>query len=73
MLLKVLRFIFGSSFFSGLIIMIGTAGASDCNLIDGKQITIRMIIAIIFLAIGVFGLNLTSDEFLEYMEECENE
>lgn len=44
---------------------LGTAGASDCNLIDLNQITIRTGIAIALMIISYIGLKLSDYEYVD--------
>lgn len=65
MLKKVCHWIFGLCFSAGLFFIIGTAGASDCNLIDFRQIVIQSLIALTLLIIGFIGLKLSDWEYID--------
>ena len=56
MLRKILK---GSSFLillSGLLLLVGTVGASDLNLIDFNLMVIRLVVALFLFLIGLYGL-----------------
>lgn len=65
MLKKVCHWIFGLCGFAGFMLGLGTAGASDCNLIDLNQITIRTGIAIALMIISYIGLKLSDYEYVD--------
>ena len=41
---------------AGIISMIGTVGASDLGLIDGVTLAVRLLLALLLLVMGTFGL-----------------
>ena len=53
---------FGVCTFAGFVVMIGTAGASDCNSIDFNRIIIQSIIASVLMLVGFIGLKLSNRE-----------
>lgn len=65
MLKKFCHWIFGLCAFAGFIFMIGTAGASDCNSIDFRQIVIQSLIALALILIGYIGLKLSDWEYID--------
>lgn len=65
MLKKVCHWIFGLCMLAGFIIMIGTAGASDCNAIDFRQTVIQSLIALALIFIGLIGLKLSDCEYID--------
>lgn len=64
MLKKVCHWIFGLCVFASFVLMIGTAGSSDLNLIDFKQIVIQSLIALALMLIGFIGLKLSDWEYI---------
>lgn len=65
MLKKFCHWLFGLCMLAGFIFMIGTAGASDCNLIDFRQIVIQSLIALALVIIGFIGLTLSDWEYID--------
>lgn len=43
---------------AGLLCLIGTAGASDAEIITIKQLDIQLTVSIILMFVGMFGYNL---------------
>lgn len=64
MLRKICHFVFGLCVFAGFIFLIGTAGASDCELITFSQILKQSVIALVLMLVGIFGLKLTDYEYI---------
>ena len=62
MLKKVCQWLFGLCFSVGLLLVICTAGASDCDSISLYQIIVRNLIALVFMLIGFIGLKLSGAE-----------
>lgn len=65
MLKKVSQTLFYLCGFAGFMLGLGTAGSSDCNLIDTYQITVRVGIAITLMLICYFGLKLSDCEYVD--------
>ena len=65
MLKKVCHRIFGLCAFGGFMFMVGTAGASDCNLIDFRQIVIQSLIGLALVIIGFIGLKLSYWKYID--------
>lgn len=68
---KIIRNIAYFICFAGFVLMLGTAGASDLNIITFKQIVIRGIISIAMLVIG-FGLGNLMNNALIYERRHSN-
>lgn len=49
----------------GVLILIGTAGASDANSISFSQIVLQILVSFAFIALGCFGLN-----FIKLKQKC---
>lgn len=62
MLKKFRHWFFGVCTFAGFVVMIGTAGASDCNSIDFNRIIMQSIIASVLMLVGFIGLKLSDQE-----------
>ena len=56
MIRKFLKKISGLNVITGFVVILGTAGMSDLDLIDLKTILVRCGIGLLFCAIGVVGL-----------------
>lgn len=65
MLRKICHKLFGLCGIAGFTLGLGTAGASDCNLIDFNQIMIRTGIAVALMLICYFGLKLSGYEYVD--------
>ena len=65
MLRKIINVFFISCMFAGFIFMIGTAGASDLNMIDFEKIFIQASIALILMLVGFLGLKLSGWEYID--------
>lgn len=65
MLRKICQFVFGLCVFAGFMFMIGTAGASDCEVITFSQSIKQSIIALVLMAVGCFGLKLSDYEYID--------
>lgn len=52
-LIKTLRFLSGACIFIALFIFIGTAGASDCEMLTDAQFNSNLLVAVGFLAAGI--------------------
>ena len=50
--------IYGILMLAGLLYLLGTAGASDAEIITVKQLDIQLTISILLLFVGGFGYNL---------------
>ena len=59
MLVKVYRCLFGLCVLAGLMMLLCTAGSSDLESIGVREITKPSVIAIIMMAFGTLGLNVT--------------
>lgn len=57
---KILTVLFGLSIGAGFLIVLGTAGSSDLNLIDFKTILIQSAIGVALVWIGFIGLKFTN-------------
>lgn len=64
MLKKICHGVFGLCAFAGFMFMVGTAGASDCNMIDFTQVVIQGLIALALMLIGFIGLKLSDYEYI---------
>lgn len=65
MLRKICHWIFGLCMFAGFIVMVGTAGASDCELITFSQIVKQTVIALVLMLVGFYGLKFTDWEYID--------
>ena len=65
MLKKVFHWIFGLCMFIGFVLMVGTAGSSDLNLIDWDTILKQSLIALILMTVGFIGLKLSGWEYID--------
>lgn len=65
MLRKICHWIFGLCMSAGFIFMLGTAGASDCDLITFSQIVKQGIIALVLMLVGFYGLKFTDWEYID--------
>lgn len=65
MLRKIYHFVFGLCMVAGFIYMIGTAGASDCELITFSQIIKQIVISLALTIIGFCGLKLSDWEYID--------
>lgn len=61
MLRKCINKFFGLCVVTGLVLLMGTVGASDCNLITDGQLIVRSIISLMLIGIGAMG-----SRFAEY-------
>jgi len=52
---RIIEIISGISWFVGFGLIIGTAGASDCDMIEMNQIIVRGVIGTAILLVGCFG------------------
>lgn len=64
MLRKIYQGLFISSVLAGFILMIGTVGASDLNIIDFEKIFVQASIALLLILVGFFGLKLSGFEYI---------
>ena len=64
MLRKIYQGLFISSVLAGFILMIGTVGASDLNIIDFEKIFVQASIAMLLILAGFFGLKLSGWEYI---------
>lgn len=60
---KILIKIFGLSLVAGFLFILGTAGLSDCDLIDFKTILVRCGIGLLLMLIGLVGLKVNDCEY----------
>ena len=65
MLRKVCHWIFGLCMFAGFIVMVGTAGASDLELIDWNTILKQSVISLVLMFVGYIGLRLSDCEYID--------
>lgn len=65
---KVLHTIFGLSVLIGVILMIGTAGSSDLELIGFEELVVQSGKGLIIMLVGISGLWLSGFEFEEVEE-----
>lgn len=59
--MKKIEIISGVCFIAGLLIIVGTAGASDLDMIDADAMVIQCGIGLLTMLIGRFGLCLSSE------------
>lgn len=64
MLRKCLSIIFKLSLVIGFILIVGTAGSSDLDLISIESLVIRMSIGVLLMAFGFIGLKLSAVEYV---------
>lgn len=65
MLKKFYHWFFGLCTTAGFILMIGSAGASDCNLVDFETLLLQGAIAIALILFGFVGLKLSDWEYID--------
>ena len=65
MLKKVCHLVFGLCMVAGFILMIGTTGSSDLNLIDWNTIVKQSVISVVLMLVGYFGLKFTDWEYID--------
>ena len=65
MLKKIYQGLFISSMLAGFILMIGTAGASDLNMVDFEKIFLQASIAMLLILVGFFGLKVSGFEYID--------
>lgn len=65
MITKVLHKIFGLSVLAGIILMIGTAGSSDLDLIGFEELVVQSSKGLIIMLVGMSGLWLSGWRFEE--------
>lgn len=63
MLKKVCHWFFGLCMFAGFVVMLGTFGSSDLNLIDFETILVQSGIALALILFGFIGLKLSAWEY----------
>lgn len=62
---KILTTVFGLSIGAGFLLVLGTAGSSDLNLIDFKTILIQSGIGLVLVWIGFKGLKITNPVYFD--------
>lgn len=66
MMRKILKLLIGI----GIIMLIGTAGASDLNNLTFEEVLIQLFISLAFIILGYFGLGSTKKKVSRKIKRC---